>query len=629
MTAGIDAPTAGRGASTSGASRSGAASSGGSGRHYPYAAYSELAGPVEEVPGGRPYTVRYRPVGEGGSRGLRTFALTGTALVVEVGFFAWLMNPAHWPDQAAGTWTYALSMVMVTSIGLIELMRVVNVATLALATVVARDPVPVRPQPGLHVAFITTIVPGKEPVAMVRATLEAARAVRHDGALDVWLLDEGDDPDVRAMCADVGVRHFSRRGVERWNRASGPHRARTKHGNYNAWLDAHGDEYDVLVSVDPDHVPLVNFAERLLGYFRDPDVAFVVGPQVYGNYDNFITRSAESQQYLFHSVLQRAANAYQAAMLVGTNNAMRISALKAIGGLQDSITEDAATSMTLHASRNPATGRKWKSVYTPDVLAVGEGPSSWTDYFSQQHRWARGTNEVVLGRFWRSLPHLSPGRALHYGLLMSYYPSAALAWVLGCTNAVLYLTTGVGGVQVAAQLWLMLYVDAAVLQLGLYFWNRTHNTSPHEEEGSSGIAGMFVSVLSAPVYVTALVQGLLRRDASFVVTPKGDSMSPDRVLTFRKNLQWTAVLALALAASVPLGHDHAAMRTWAVASLAITLCPLAIWALGPGRRGPRPPAVIDLREIPDLPAATAVATAQETAIQKTAPTSTPHLEKTP
>ena len=62
----------------------------------------------------------------------------------------------------------------------------------------------------------------------------------------------------------------------------GQYKERSKHGNYNAWLDAHGHEYDFFLSVDPDHVPMPNFAERFLGYFRDPDVpvAFVVGPQV-------------------------------------------------------------------------------------------------------------------------------------------------------------------------------------------------------------------------------------------------------------------------------------------------------------------------------------------------------------
>ena len=115
-----------------------------------------------------------------------------------------------------------------------------------------------------------------------------------------------------------------------------------------------------------------------------------------------MTRAAESQQFPFHSLIQRAANRYNAAMLVGTNNAIRISALRAVGGLSDSITEDMATGLKFHTRRNPATGRRWKSVYTPDVLAVGEGPSSWGDFFSQQMRWSRGTFEVLLKEMiWR------------------------------------------------------------------------------------------------------------------------------------------------------------------------------------------------------------------------------------
>ena len=100
------------------------------------------------------------------------------------------------------------------------------------------------------------------------------------------------------MCADLGVHHFSRRRARAWNRPSGAFKAKSKHGNYNAWLEAHGDDYDFFLGVDPDHVPRPNFAELFLGYFRDPDVAFVVGPQVYGNYDNFVVRAAESQQFL-------------------------------------------------------------------------------------------------------------------------------------------------------------------------------------------------------------------------------------------------------------------------------------------------------------------------------------------
>ncbi len=540
-----------------------------------YQAFSKLAGPLQAAPAD--YRVRYVSLLRRGGQSVRAVLLTTATFAVELGFLLWLLQPGHMPDTSGGL-DLVLTRAMIGSIGVIEAMRLVNVATLCLSTLNACDPVPVAPERGRRVAFVTTMVPGKEPMAMVRRTLLAARQMRVTGPLDVWLLDEGNDPAVRAMCAEVGAHHFSRRDVPGWNRPTGPHRAKTKHGNYNAWLDQHGDGYDYLVSVDPDHVPLVNFCERMLGYFRDPDVAFVVGPQVYGNYDNFVTRAAESQQYLFHSVLQRAANRFGCAMLVGTNNAMRISSLKAIGGLRDSITEDAATSFAWHGKRNSATGNRWKSVYTPDVLAVGEGPSSWTDYFSQQYRWARGTNEVLVRDFWRP-SGLSLGRRLHYGLLMSYYPSVALAWVLGAVNIGVYLLLGIGGLQVSAHVWVMLYVDAALLQLGMYFWNRRHNVSPHEEEGASGITGMFISVLSAPIYVTALLHSLLRRQSSFAVTPKSDAASPDGVPTFRRNLAWAALFAALLAGSVLWHHDLLIMRMWAALAATISILPLLVWRL--------------------------------------------------
>ena len=134
-------------------------------------------------------------------------------------------------------------------------------------------------------------------------------------------------------------------------------------------------------------------------------------------------------------------------MLVGTNNAVRIDALAAIDGYQDSITEDMATSLVLHGTRNPQTGNLWTSVYTPDVVAVGEGPASFTDYFSQQDRWARGTDEILLRRFRSLAGRLSPGALAHYALLISYYPTVAVAWVLGALNGVLYFMLGAGGVR--------------------------------------------------------------------------------------------------------------------------------------------------------------------------------------
>ncbi|MEV6743675.1 cellulose synthase catalytic subunit [Streptomyces sp. NPDC051080] len=548
---------------------------------YDYEHYSRLAGPLTGPGTGLPYRVQYRSLLSQEPHRIRAALLLGAAPLVSIGLFVWLMQPDHWtrrdPDLKNGT-LLVLDIVMLVSIGLIELFRTLNVLSNAHATLVARDPVPVVPETGTRVAFLTSFVPGKEPLEMVTRTLEAAVRVRHRGLLHVWLLDEGDDPAVKEVCARLGVHHFSRKGVAHWNRDRGPHRARTKHGNYNAWLDAHGGDYEFFASVDTDHVPLPNYLERMLGYFRDPDIGFVVGPQVYGNYDTFVTKAAESQQFLFHALIQRAGNRYGAPMFVGTSNAVRISALRQIGGLYDSITEDMATGFEMHRARNPRTGRKWRSVYTPDVLAVGEGPTAWTDFFTQQLRWSRGTYETILKQYWKGFCSLPPGKLLNYTLMIVFYPMSALNWILAALSCALFLGIGASGVQIDPVVWMMLYGNASALQIGLYIWNRRHNVSPHEPEGSGGLAGMMMSALCAPVYARSLLDAVLRRKSSFVVTPKGDSCSPDTLFgTFRIHLFFLLAFGGSVAASFVFGHGNPAMLTWAAVAMLITAAPVLGW----------------------------------------------------
>ncbi|MFE2977796.1 glycosyltransferase [Streptomyces sp. NPDC059258] len=548
---------------------------------YDYEHYSRLAGPLTQPPAGKPYKVQYRSLISQEPHRVRAALLLGAAPLVSLGLFAWLMQPSHWTDRDPNLdndLLLVLDVIMLVSIGLIELFRTMNVLSNAHATLVARDPVPVVPESGTRVAFLTSFVPGKEPLEMVTKTLEAAVRIRHRGLMHVWLLDEGDDPAVKEVCARLGVHHFSRKGVAHWNQAKGPHRAKTKHGNYNAWLDAHGGDYDFFASVDTDHIPMANYLERMLGYFRDPDVGFVIGPQVYGNYDTFVTKAAESQQFLFHALIQRAGNRYGAPMFVGTSNAVRISALKQIGGLYDSITEDMATGFEIHRHRNPATGKKWRSVYTPDVLAVGEGPTAWTDFFTQQLRWSRGTYETIIGQFWKGFGTMPPGKLFNYTMMIIFYPMSALNWILAALSCALFLGMGASGVQIDPTIWMMLYGNASALQIGLYIWNRRHNVSPHEPEGSGGLAGMVMSALSAPIYARSLMDAVLRRKSSFVVTPKGDSSSPDTLFgTFRIHLFFIVVFGASMISSFFLGHSHPAMVTWATLALLITAAPIIGW----------------------------------------------------
>ena len=544
--------------------------------------FSMLAGPLTQAPSdGSAYRVRYaKPLWLDSRLNARTFLLTGLSLTFEVGFVFWLLRARHFPHLYGPMALRVANVVVASSIAVVEVLRLINVVSLAIASVTARNPVPVVPPNDLRVAFATTIVPDKEPLDLVRATLRKAKAIRYAGHVDVWLLDEGNDPDVKRMCTKYGVRHFSRWGVERWNQPKGAFKARSKHGNYNSWVDAHGGDYDVLASVDPDHAPTENYLERMLGYFRDPDVAYVVAPQNYANGNRFVTAAAESQQFPFHAIIQRAANRAGCSMLVGTNNAIRISALKSIGGLRDSVTEDMATGLYFHTSRNSDTGRRWKSIYTPDVLAHGEGPSTWTDFFSQQMRWSRGTFEVIKRDYWRRVWRLRPNQLLHYGLIMSFYPSMAIAWTLGGLNCLLYLVVGASGIHVPVTIWLALYADTTATQLLLYVSNRRYNVSPYELDGSYGVTGMLMSIIASPIYASSLLASILGRPARFVVTPKGVSSTTDSMAAFRRHLRWASMFVISLAAGLVLHHASPLVCFWPLVAIGACLLPIGVHLAG-------------------------------------------------
>ncbi|HET9383130.1 MAG TPA: glycosyl transferase, partial [Streptomyces sp.] len=211
----------------------------------------------------------------------------------------------------------------------------------------------------------------------------------------------------------------------------------------------------------------------------------------------------------------------------------------------------------------------------------------------QQMRWSRGTYETILTQYWKGWYSLPPGKLFNYTMMIIFYPMSALNWILAALSCALFLGLGASGVNIDPAVWLMLYGNASALQIGLYVWNRRHNVSPHEPEGSGGVAGMVMSALSAPLYAKALIDSALRRKSKFVVTPKGDSASPDRwFATFRYHWYFVAVFGASITAGFVYGHAHPAMIVWAAFALLITATPVFAWRHGlrrekKERKGPK------------------------------------------
>jgi cellulose synthase/poly-beta-1,6-N-acetylglucosamine synthase-like glycosyltransferase len=542
-----------------------------------YTRCAEIAGPMDFSPDPR---VSFRRVASPAQRGVLTMLALFNALTA-LAFIGWLLLPAHVPGPGVvgfGGWRLGVARVSFCVVICVESIRLVQNFAVWVFAFAMKDPVPKALPPGLRVALLTTIVPSREPIAVVERTLRAMREVRYRGQVDVWILDEGDDPAVKAMAERLGVHHFSRKGIPRYNQPAGPFRARTKAGNHNAWRDSYEIFYDVVAQMDPDHVPRPCFLERTIGYFRDPDVAFVVAPQVYGNmYESWVAHGASVQQYLFSGVVERGGNGLDAPLLIGTNHLYRPAAWREIGGYQDSIIEDHLTSMRVQGTINPVTGNSWRGVYTPDVLAIGEGPESWTDYFNQQKRWSYGIWEILLKRNLRTGIRLSSRQRLLYGLVQLYYPSVGFAVLLGTIATAVYLLLGVPAIRLNSLQWLALWSASIASWLILWLWLRRFNLAVHERR-ESGVAGMLLALFAGPVYVAAGVMALRRRPLTYAVTAKGYLKTRDSIRTFRLHLVWAAVAAALLIVSFRFHHDYTSLRVWGTLALITGLGPPLIVA---------------------------------------------------
>jgi len=233
------------------------------------------------------------------------------------------------------------------------------------------------PPAGLKVdVFIPTY---NEDVEMVRRTALAARAMNYPH--ETWILDDGNRAAMREMAQSLGLRYLARTGNEH-----------AKAGNLNHALPH--SSADLIATFDADHAPRQDFLLKTLGYFSDPNVAFVQTPQDFYNLDSYQNRTdsgihvAWSEQSLFFRVIQRGKDYWNAAFYCGSCAVIRRQSLDAIGGFATgTVTEDIHTSLLLHK-------KGYRSVYHDEPLAYGVAPAKIEPFLKQRVRWGVGAMNV-------------------------------------------------------------------------------------------------------------------------------------------------------------------------------------------------------------------------------------------
>lgn len=355
---------------------------------------------------------------------------------------------------------------------------------------------------GLGFKVVVLIPTYNEPVEVLAPTIAAACAL--EPAHETWVLDDGD----RGWAADLS-RAYGARYVRR-----DEHR-HAKAGNINHALGlmereaADGAEaVDVVAVLDCDHVPLPSFLSGTLGWFADPEIALVQGPQTFYNGGAFDDDGITGEQGLFFNVQMRARNAAGAGPFwCGSTALLRVAALREVGGVAtETITEDMHTTLKLIRLG-------WKTVYHHQTLALGLAPATPGQYLLQRRRWGLGAMQILtLEKLWAAKRWMS-WRNFHE------YLNGTLWWLEGVATvgafAVPALALASGAQTSTADPLSFAAVFAAAFTVRL--WG-AKQLMRRQIQWPTAFA---LRVFRIPVGLACLWWLITRRSLEFEVTPKG------------------------------------------------------------------------------------------------------------
>lgn len=429
------------------------------------------------------------------SRRSRRLAHLGglVAMAALLGYLGWrllLTLPAAGPNRAAALLLISFEAVPLLGM-LVRLTTIWNIDS-------AAPPNPDLPEDLTVAVLIPTY---DEPAEVIAPTIAAAVDLRP--AHQTWVLDDGDRPWVEELAHAYGARYVRR----------DEHR-HAKAGNLNHALEvmereaADGaDPIDVIAVLDCDHVPLPSFLTATLGWFNDPEIGLVQGPQSFYNAGAFDDDGVNGEQGLFFNVQMAARNHAEAGPFwCGSTALVRTRALREIGGVAtETIVEDMHTTLGLIRAG-------WRTTYHHQTLAVGLAPATAEQYLLQRRRWGLGAMQVL------TREHLwSAKRWLSWRNYYEYL-SGTLWWLEGAATVLVLMvpvTLLLSGAQTStASPAAFTAVFSAMFVLRLWGSKRLYR---HQLSWTNALA---LRILRIPVGLACIWWLLTRRTLEFQVTPK-------------------------------------------------------------------------------------------------------------
>lgn len=387
-----------------------------------------------------------------------------------------------------------------------------------------------------------------EPKEIVAETVKAALAMNYPN-FSVYILNDGfvakkeNWQEAVAVAKQYGIKCITRK------KPGG-----AKAGNINHAMTKTKEPF--IVIFDADHIPKPELLSRMMGYFADENVAFVQSPQYYKNHaQNQVTGGAWEQQALFFGAICKGKDASNTTFMCGTNMVVRRIALLQAGGMsEESIAEDFLTSLLIHENG-------WKSVYVPEVLAEGLAPEDFLSYYKQQHRWARGSLEVIFRYNPLFRRGLSVAQRIQYLSSSSFYLSGLIVFM----NAMLplvYFYFGAEPLQISTMTLALIFIP--YLFIVLYTVQLTSNFS-------YTFRALSFTLSSFPIHMQAVWQILTGKKSGFAVTSKR-KLAGNYTYLVTPHLAYIGLVALGIAVALFREGPTASVLTntaWAFIYIAV------------------------------------------------------------
>jgi len=377
-----------------------------------------------------------------------------------------------------------------------------------------------RPQPATdYFPKVSLHVPAyNEPPEMVKETLDALAKLDYPN-YEVIVIDDNTTDErlwrpIEAHCKALGFKFFH---LDNW--------PGFKSGALNYALTQTAPDAEIIGVVDSDYVVEPNYLRDCVGFFKDPNTAFVQTPQDYRDVpatDRYATACYHAYLYFF-KVSMASRNEHNGIIFAGTMGLIRASVLRELGGWDEwCITEDAELSLRIQ-------DRGYESVYLDASYGRGLMPLNFEGLKKQRFRWAFGGMQILKAH-WRSLMPWARWRDPAHRLTMAQrwdYLIGGLQWLndpltFGFT---LLLLLGAGALILARSLFIQPMTGAVVatpflfifIGVSRFLWVLRHRVGCTWGQALSA----FTILLSLTWVVTlACVLGLIKSQGVFLRTPK-------------------------------------------------------------------------------------------------------------